>query len=55
MAILSLLYNACIGTLIAAIALRAFDFLADTWKKRSLMKRLSKQGMVSSTSGCRLF
>ncbi|KAK7992843.1 cytochrome P450 [Apiospora saccharicola] len=44
MATSPLLVNACIGTLIAVIALRAVAFLADTWKKRSLMKRLSKQG-----------
>ncbi|KAK7943702.1 thiamine diphosphate-binding protein [Apiospora aurea] len=39
-----LLVNACIGTLLAVIAIQAVAFLADTWKKRSLMKRLSNQG-----------
>ncbi|KAK7975636.1 succinate fumarate mitochondrial transporter protein [Apiospora arundinis] len=39
-----LLINACIGTLIAVVSLQAVFFLADTWKKRSLMKRLDSQG-----------
>ncbi|KAK8044666.1 thiamine diphosphate-binding protein [Apiospora rasikravindrae] len=44
MATSPLLVNACIGTLLAAIVIQAVAFLADTWKKRSLMKRLSEQG-----------
>ncbi|KAK8120716.1 cytochrome P450 [Apiospora kogelbergensis] len=39
-----LLANVCVGTLLAVAVMQAVAFLVDTWKKRSLMRRLENQG-----------